>query len=144
LEHWQIWGVFGGVLVLLELILPGGIVIFLGLAAFIVAGGLYLDVITSVTSSFLTWFISSLIFIIFLRSFFMKYFEGDSEIQNVNEDDDLMGALVTVSEDVFPHKEGRVRLRDSTWVARSHDTLKKESKAIVCGREGNILIIKSI
>lgn len=144
MEQWLIWLIAGGVMVLLEFILPGGIIVFLGLAALVVGGGVYFGFITSILSAILTWFISSLIFMIFLRSLFMKYFEGDSQVDNVDEDIDLMGVIVEVVEDVLPHKEGRVRLRDSTWTARSDEKFEKSSSAIVCGRDGNKLVIKSI
>ena len=144
MDQWLIWMIAGTVMVLLEFILPGGIIVFLGMAAMIVGGSVYMEWITSITSALLTWFISSIFLMIFLRSIFIKYFEGDTKVQNVDEDTDLIGSLVEVVEDVLPHREGRVKFRDSTWVARSDEELGKSSKAIVSGRDGNKLIIKSL
>ena len=144
MDAWLIWMSIGVVMILLEFILPGGIIVFLGIAAMAVGLGVYMGWITSLTSALLTWFISSIFLMLFLRSIFIKYFEGDSTIQNVDEDVDLMGTLVEIVEEVLPHKEGRVKLRDSTWVARSDEELKEGSNAVVSGRDGNILIIKSL
>lgn len=144
MEQWLIWVIAGAVMVLLEFILPGGIIVFLGLAAMMVGGSIHLGWITSTTTAFLTWFISSIFLMLFLRSIFIKYFEGDTKVQNVDEDIDLVGSLVEIVEDVLPHKEGRVKFRDTTWIARSDEKLQVGSKAVVSGRDGNNLIIKSL
>jgi len=81
---------------------------------------------------------------LFLRSIFIKHFEGDSIIQNVDEDIDIDGSLVEVIEEIFPHKEGRVKFRDSSWTARSDENIKVAQRAIIIHRDGNTLIIKSI
>ena len=74
----------------------------------------------------------------------MKYFEGDSKVQNVDEDLDLIGSMVVVKDEVLPHREGRVRFRGSTWIARSDDELSPGTQAVIAGRDGNILIVKQV
>lgn len=144
MDVWLIWLISGVVMILLEFIIPGGIIVFLGIAASIVAGGIFAGWIDSLTNALLTWFITSLFLMIFLRSIFIKYFEGDTSIQNVDEDIDLKGSLVTVVEEVLPHKSGRVKFRDTTWQARSDEEFAEGSSAIIADRDGNVLIIKSI
>jgi len=101
MQQWMIWLVVGAVFITLEMILPGGIVIFLGMGAATVSLGIYLGWITNWVSSFLTFFISSLVYILILRSLFIQYFEGDSSVQNVDEDNDLVGAIVEVAENIL-------------------------------------------
>lgn len=144
MEPWSIWAIAGAIMIVLEFIIPGGIIVFLGVSAGIVGGAIYLGLITSIFSAFLAWFIVSIFSILVLRSFFMKYFEGDSKVQNVDEDAALVGMLVEVVEQVLPHKEGRVRFRDTTWGARSDEKLEIGAKAAITGRDGNHLIIKSL
>lgn len=144
MEPWLIWSILGSVLILLEFIVPGGIVVFLGLAAILVGGSIYAQWITSLTSALLTWFISSIFFMLFLRSVFIKYFEGDAKVHNVDEDEDILGAIVEIIEDVCPYKEGRVKFQDSTWVARSDEELLMGSNAVILRRDGNTLIIRSL
>lgn len=144
MEQWIIWAIAGGIMILLEFIVPGGIIVFLGVAASIVGLSVYLGFINTFVSALLAWFILSIFLMLVLRSFFMKYFEGDSNIENVDEDADLLGVLVEVVEEVLPYKEGRVRFRDTTWSARSEETFSVGSKATVSGRDGNHLIIKSL
>ena len=126
-----------------ELIIPGGIIVFLGISAMVVSGAIYMGWITSVTYALITWFITSIIFMLFLRSLFMKYFEGDSEIQDVEENSDIPGKLVEVIEEITPDKPGRVRMRDSTWVAKAEEHFKIGDSAIVISINENILTIKS-
>lgn len=144
MENWAIWMIVGAVMMLLEFILPGAVIVFLGIAALLVGIGIYFSWITTITSAFLAWFIISIILMLFLRSIFVKYFEGDSLVQNVNEDLDIIGSLVIVTEDIKPYKEGRIRFRDSTWSGRSEEEIDNGQQAIIIGRDGNTLIIKSL
>ena len=144
MEPWLVWLIVGAVMILLEFVVPGGIIVFIGMAAAIVGAGLYFEIINTLFEALITFFTSSIFMMLFLRSIFIKYFEGDSVIQNTNEDIDLVGSVVEAVEDVHPYKEGRVRFRDSTWSARSDEEIKSGSKATVSGRDGNILIIKPL
>lgn len=144
MDMWMIWLIAGAVMMVAETIIPGGIIVFLGAAAMIVGGAIYFEWITSIQMALLTWFICSIIFILFLRALFMKYFEGDSKVQNVNEDSDIQGSIVEVVEEILSYKEGRVRFRDTTWMARSDEDLPVGSKAIVAERDGNFLVVKSL
>ena len=131
-------------MVILESLVPGGIIIFLGFSAIIVGGGLYMGYINDMVTAFLTWFILSIVSMLFLRSLFIKYFEGDTSLDNVDEDEDLKGGIVEVVEEILPHKEGRVRFRDSTWVALSDEEISVGKKAVISKRRGNKLEVKSI
>lgn len=138
------WLVAGGLLIVSELLLPGGVVVFLGISALIVGGGIKFGYLNSFTSILLTMFFSSLFLLIFVRSFFMKFFAGDTTVHNVDEQKDAQGTLVEVEEDILPHKEGRVNFRGTAWQSRSEEELIKGSKAIIIRIEGNIIIVKSI
>ncbi len=144
MNDWLVWMSIGGVMMLLELILPGGVIVFLGLASVSVGALVYLGYINTVVMALIAWFIISLLFIFVLRAFFIKYFEGDSVIQNVDEDKALVGCLVEIIEEVGLDKEGRVRFRDSTWSASSNEQLLVGTKAVIKKRKGSKLIIKSI
>ena len=144
MESWAIWTIAGVVMILLEFILPGAVIVFLGIAAVIVGLGVYFSLITSIVSAFLAWFMISIFLMVFLRSLFTKYFEGNTLIQNVDEDLDILDSMVEVTEDVLAYKEGRVKFRGSTWNARSDQDLSTGHKAIIIGRDGNTLIIKSL
>lgn len=141
---YAIWILCGLILMVLELILPGGIVVFLGISAVMVGSAVYFGLIAHWMHAMIAWFMLSLFFILGVRSFFMKFFEGDSKIDNVDEDADIIGTVVEVVQDILPYKDGRVRFRDSTWTARGDEEFVVGQKVRVIKREGNALIVESI
>ena len=143
MQPWLIWMSLGIALMVAELLVPGGIVVFLGISAMVVSMAIYVGWISSVTYALLTWFITSIVFMLFLRSLFMKYFEGDSQIHDVDDNAGISGKIVEVIEEITPEQSGRVRMRDSTWVAKSEENFKIGDKAIIVSIEENILTIKS-
>lgn len=141
---WLVWLIAGLILIFLELLIPGGVVVFLGLAAIAVALTFFLGLTTTVVQGLTAWFIISIVFLLFLRALFMKYFEGNSRVQDVSEEQDYMAAIVEVVEKVVPYKEGRVSFRGTTWIARSEEEFEVGEKAVIIGRDGNTFLVKSI
>lgn len=144
MDIWLIWVSAGIVMALLELIVPGGILVFLGLSALVVGGGVYFNLLTTIHMAFIAWFIISIVFMLFLRSLFMKYFEGDTSIQEVGEENEYAGSLVEIVELIEPFKDGRVMYKGTTWTGRSEVRLEIGSKARVIKREGSALLIEEI
>lgn len=144
MEIWLIWIIAGLILMALEFIIPGAIIVFLGMAAIIVGALIYTGLIASILHSFIAWFIISLLLMVVLRSLFVKYFEGNSYVQNVDEDEDSKGKIVEVIEDIEPFKDGRIKYLDTTWNARSDDEIKKGNKAIILARDGSTWIVRSL
>ena len=142
MQSWLIWMGVGLFLMLSELLIPGGIVVFLGVSAMIVSGAVYLGWITTATNALIAWFIISIVFMFTLRSLFMKYFEGDSEVQEVDEKSELIGKEVTVIEEISLTQAGRVRMRETTWTATSDHHFSPGDLGVVESIEGNILKIK--
>ena len=68
--------------------------------------------------------IVSIIFMFFVRSLFMKYFQG-LLVQEVDEDIQLIGKEVEVIEDVSPELQGRIRMRDTTSAVTSEETINQ-------------------
>ena len=60
MEAWLIWSIVGAVMILLEFVVPGGIIVFLGISALLVGAGIYLEWITTIPEAFITWFMSSI------------------------------------------------------------------------------------
>lgn len=137
----KIWLCFGIVLMLAELVIPGAILVFLGMGALLVAGCLYFGLITSTVHSIILWFILSILLVGFLRSLFMKLMPGDVVIENTDEDLDAIGSVVEVSEKIYPHKEGRIKFRGTSWIAISDEEIAMGEKAIIKGRDGNKWVV---
>jgi len=112
------WAVFGITLMLAELILPGLVVLFLGMAAVIVAACIYFGFIHSFVEMMLWWFVISILLIVFLRSLFAKLLPSFTEKQSIDEDAHAVGQIVKVEKRIQPNsKEGRIQFRGSTWNA---------------------------
>ena len=113
-----VWLVLGGLLIVAELIIPGGVVVFLGVAGVLVAAAVGTGLITSWVHALTTFFVLSLGLILVLRAFFMKYAGGDFSRGNINEILDDVGEEVSVVEAIGPGQEkGTISFRGTNWAA---------------------------
>ena len=93
---------------------------FLGLGALVVALLRWLGLIDSLAYSFTAWFVSSLAFIVFLRSTLQRFVPSETSFTPLEEDSDLFGAVAEVVETVSSsHTDGRISFRGTTWPATS-------------------------
>ncbi len=140
----EVWIIVGLVLMAMELLLPGAVVAFLGFSALVVAGLIYMGVLEGPVQAVTAYFVISIFFLFFIRGFFTKFFEGDTSTDNTDEDLDLQGSLVVVTDSIEPHTPGRVKLQESTWNAQSEQTINSGESARVVARDGNTLIVEPI
>jgi len=138
------WIIAGIILLVLELIVPGMVLVFLGAGALLVALFIWLGVIDSWVAAITTWFISSLVLLGGLRHFFYRLMPGESETRaSTDEDAAAYGAVVEVVETIAPDAAGRIRYRGTTWQAACYDeTLEVGSKAKIVYREDLIWIVE--
>jgi membrane protein implicated in regulation of membrane protease activity len=138
------WIILGIVLSALELLLPGAVVIFLGLGAITTAGLIYLGVVEGWTQAFLSWFMISIFYLIVLRTLLMKLMPGEEKVENTDEDADAAGKIVHVVEAIRPEAPGRISLQDSTWEAHSSSIIEAGDKAIIVSRKNLGWIVKPV
>ena len=137
------WIVAGVVLMVLELIVPGMVLVFLGAGALTVALLVWLGLIQSWVVSITTWFILSLVFLLVLRGFFQRLMSGDTEKQSTDEDLDAFGEDVEVVEAIAPDRQGRIRYRGTTWEAACYEgTLEVGSTARIVYREDLVWVVE--
>jgi membrane protein implicated in regulation of membrane protease activity len=141
LSSW-FWLITGIVCIVAELVIPGGIIMFLGIAGLIVASALVFGLVETWTSVLTLWFISSLALVILLRSFAQKYVGGDTSVASTDEELDAFGELVDVVEDIGPglHK-GRVIFRDTEWDALGDGELIRAGELAKFVARDNICLI---
>lgn len=142
----QFWLIFGSILVFGELILPGLVSVFVGLGALSVAVLLYLNWIDSIPAQLAAWFVSSTIYIFTIRILVVRFYPSDTEKQNIDEDQAMMGRTVDVIESISSARPGRVRFGESTWTAilKSEGEIRVGEKAVVVGRDNISWIVKKI
>lgn len=127
-----------------EFLLPGLVVVFLGMGALTVALGIYLSMISSIPEQLITFFISSLVYLFTIRLVVLRFVPSDSRKANIDEDHEAIGERAVVSEEILESGDGRIEYAGSHWKATSEDGQKidlGESVTIV-GRDNITWIVK--
>jgi membrane protein implicated in regulation of membrane protease activity len=139
------WIIAGAVLIVLELIVPGMVLVFLGAGALLVAFFVWLGLIQTWVMSITAWFISSLVLLLVLRNFFQRFMSGDTEKQPTDEDFAAYGKVVDVVEAIGPDKEGRIHYRGTSWPAACYDhTFEAGTKVQIVCRENLLWIVEPV
>ena len=140
------WLGLGAFLMVAELIIPGGVVVFLGLAGVLVAAGVGLGLITSWVNALTSFFVLSLGLILVLRAFFMKYAGGDFSRGNVVEILDDVGEQAPVIEAIGPGQtKGKIEFRGTHWHALGDGShIDVGSTVRIVGRENVSYIVELV
>lgn len=127
-----------------EIVIPGMITIFLGIAAVLVAFGYKTGLLEGILSGFTAWFITSLLSIFVIREMAKKLLPGESTYKHVDEDVDAYGSIVEVIEDIkIENNDGRIKFRGTTWQATT--TAKRipaGEKARIVARDNLVWIVE--
>jgi membrane protein implicated in regulation of membrane protease activity len=136
-----IWFILGFILFVLEFMLPGLIVFFFGVGAWIV-GILLLFFDLSLNSQLVIFLSSSVISILLFRKTLKRIMwsrKNSSEIE-----DEFIGKTGIAESFIGPGKNGKVAFKGTVWDARSMDTIEKGETVAIVGNESILLIVKSI
>jgi inner membrane protein len=138
-----LWFLTGVVLFILEMIVPGFILFFFGVGAWITALLSWLLPI-GINSQILIFTVSSVVALLALRRLVRNSFIGDS--RNVNEEDSLAekGAHVEILQDIVPPAEGKVKYSGTTWKAISDSPILKGSLAEIVEQQGLVIKVKPV
>ncbi len=114
-----LWAVFGLLLIGAEFIVPGFVVFFFGMGAILTSlATLFLPFLRgAIGFQALIWTGLSLISFAFLRKKFAAIFKG--RLGNKSEEDPL-GKIAVVTEEITPDKPGRILFQGTTWRAISY------------------------
>lgn len=139
------WIIAGIILVVLELFVPGAVLVFLGAAAILVGLLLMAGLITGPIQAFTAWFIVSLVMLFTLRGLVTRFMPGEESWQSTDEDADAYGKIVEVAEAIEKSKEGRIDFRGSTWPATCYEqTLEAGAKARIVTRDNLIWVVEPV
>jgi len=138
-----IWLIAGFVLIATELFIPGLVVCFLGLAAILVAVLRWLGLFPGLMESFTVWFIASIVLLVGLRHFLLRWIPSESTYTSADEDLDAVGAIVEIVQEVSASTPGRIRYAGTTWPATTrHGTLVPGQKARLLYRDNLVWVIE--
>lgn len=142
-----LWFIGGVALMLLEFIVPGGIVFFLGLGATLVSVLLYAGLIDGWLQAFTTWFIGSLALLFGLRGVVQKIVPAEVEKGKTDEDLDAYNQAAVVAETIPANGQGRIEFRGSTWVARNYHAdqpVEKGNRVRLVFRDNLVWVVEPV
>jgi inner membrane protein len=136
----MIWMTIGCVLILAEIIVPGGIAFFLGGACLIVSASLYFGIIEKWTSALMLFFFSSTILFFMFKNLMQKWFGGESSVGYA--EDDAEPGIAIVIETIGPGEHaGRVDFEGTQWKATSNGTTILPDAQVTVLSQSNISLI---
>ncbi len=139
-----IWFIAGLVLILLEFALPGVIIVFFGLGAWITFITTYLKITGSAASQLMVFAASSVILLILLRRYITSRFSGfvsERQIPDKNLDE-FTGKPAVVLSEITSAMPGKVEFKGAPWEATSVDSFEKGEIGIIEKVDGLTLIIR--
>jgi membrane protein implicated in regulation of membrane protease activity len=134
----------GLILMLLEMVLPGGVAFFLGLSGTLIGGMRFLGFLEDPITATGVWLGLSMVMTIAIRPFIGKYFKGETSYKHANEDFEAMDEVVEVLEEVNEFdNSGRIRYQGISWQAQSLEgTLPAGSRAVIKYRQNTTWIVE--
>jgi membrane protein implicated in regulation of membrane protease activity len=140
-----IWFLIGLALLLLEFALPGLIVFFFGLGAWIVALVCLLTDI-SLNAQLLVFIISSVLSLVCLRKWLKGLFKGfivsrQKTSENIEE---FIGKRAVVKEKITPQVPGKVEFHGTNWAAEADEEIAAETPVKIVGKDNITLKVKSL
>jgi len=137
------WIILGVALMLAELLVPGLVVLFFGVAALGVGGLVALGLIQTWTTAVGAWAVGSLALVLGLRSGAKRLLPGESDRASTDEDVEAYGEVVDVVEAVGPIESGRIRFRGVTWAAQTVEgTIPAGARARIVARDNLVWIVE--
>jgi membrane protein implicated in regulation of membrane protease activity len=136
-----IWFIIGLVLLLLELVMPGFVIFFFGVGAWITAllclftdPGINVQVVVFAVSSVLT-------LIIFRRMIKNKFIYNKDDRSEAVEDE-FTGKEAIAIADFRPDKTGKVEFKGTSWNAESESEIKAGQIVVIIEKENIKLIVE--
>ena len=142
----SLWLSSGIFLTAIEFLVPGLVMVFVGLGALTVALGMHLGYIDEIVQQFITFFISSIIYLLTLRFLVLRFFTSVTRKENIDEDEEVMGSIVEIVADINSGEFGRVEHSGSSWQARAEgdQTILKGEQVKIIGRDNITWIVQKI
>jgi membrane protein implicated in regulation of membrane protease activity len=135
-----LWFVLGFVFFLLEFAVPGLILFFFAVGAWIIA---VLSLFTDLSLNFqlLIFLGSSLLTLVLFRSWLKKVIWSGKGSHELIEDE-FLGKIGEAESRISPGQNGKVYFKGTSWDASSDDVIEKGEKVTIIGNDSILLIVK--
>jgi membrane protein implicated in regulation of membrane protease activity len=130
-----LWFLVGVAFLVLELVIPGFILIFFTIGAWIAAiATLFIDI--ELSGQILIFIISSLVSLFTLRKYGLKTFKGTTR-GNIDDDytDSKIGKTAIVTKPISPHLPGEIKVLGSYWRAIAETEIAEGESVIIESQE---------
>ena len=135
-----IWFIIGFLCFLLEFVLPGLILFFFAVGAWIVAAlSLFIDM--SINIQIIVFLASSILTILLFRKWVKKIIQAKKHSTEL--EDEFLGKTGRAETFIGPGKIGKVDFKGTVWDAKSADSIEKGEDVIIIGNDSILLIVKS-
>ncbi|MBS1762432.1 MAG: NfeD family protein [Bacteroidetes bacterium] len=136
-----VWFVLGFVFFILEFLLPGFILFFFAVGAWVVAiASLVFDI--SLNTQLLLFVITSVLSIIALRKWVKNIMMGRKS--NSEIEDEILGRTGKAETYIGPGNDGRIEFKGTSWTARSNESIQPGEIVSIVGNESILLIVKPL
>ena len=142
----SLWLGSGIFLMAIEFLVPGLVLVFVGLGSLTVVFGMHFGYIDGILQQFITFFISSIIYLLTLRFLVLRFFTSVTRKENIDEDEEVMGSIVELVADINSGEFGRIEHSGSSWQARAEgdQTILKGEQVKIIGRDNITWIVQKI
>ena len=138
-----IWFIVGLVLILMEFVIPGLVIVFFGLGAWVAAIFVWIFPNMAFWVQMMIFTVFSVITLVLLRRSLKKRFFSDLEgVENENVDD-YIGKTATV-ETAVKDGEGKVDYRGTSWSAYADEDIPKGTKVTIVDKDSIKLKVKPL
>jgi inner membrane protein len=140
-----IWLLAGLLLMFLELLLPGLVVIFFGLAALIV-GSICFFIDLTLNQQLGIFILASILLLVLLRGTFKKVFQGHFQKTAGPEGNlsEFIGERAVVKNTISPTRPGKIDFHGSDWSATADGTIEQGATVEIIGQSNITLKVKAI
>ncbi len=130
----------------IEFLVPGLVLVFVGLGSLTVVFGMHFGYIDGILQQFITFFLSSIIYLLTLRFLVLRFVPSVTRKENIDEDEEVMGSIVEIVADINSGELGRVEHSGSSWQARAEgdQTILKGEQVKIIGRDNITWIVQKI
>jgi membrane protein implicated in regulation of membrane protease activity len=135
------WFILGLVLFILELIMPGFIIFFFGLGAWITALVCLLGH-PGTNLQIIIFAITSSILLLALRRIIQKKFLNSINTKSEDVEDEFTGKEALATVDFGGMKKGKVEFKGTTWTAESSSEIREGQRVLIIEKDSFKLIVE--
>jgi inner membrane protein len=142
-----LWFLVGLVLLVSELMLPGFVIIFFGIGAWITAALIALGLVPTFNAQLLTFLVSSIFALVLFRRKGKRWYEGrvSGEMPPGASMEDLQGQRAVVISAITPKDPGgKVEFHGTAWNAEADEPLQPGQIVEIQERKNLVLRVKAI